>query len=791
MPPVHLAIRCMAGSKQSFFNSSRAGLSAFDPPIEGPAELALEFVLATGQTNRAPAAVTGRTLRLIGPGDVLNLSSDVVTRAHPPDGTADCPYNLFAALEFGETDEDLPWRLSGAATQGRLKPWLTLIVLRESEDVIWTAPSARAPGLLRVHGVARAMLPALTQAHLTAHVYGDEKRGVARLVAATPLQPGTRYLAALVPTLRAALDDGPEPPTSDVEAPAWTTEELAREGGVVELPTYYAWRFATAEWTDFAELAERLHGLPDAARDGLGVRPLLVGPCPHVQPSAAPDAWTQTYAGVLVAGPPPAPTATPAQAAWFAAALAAAPYDPLKDDPTLEPPRYGASLTNRKPPPTWQATLHTTPMYRTLAGIGAEVVRHHQEALTSELLDRLEAQRDEQAVRRRTQLSATIALSRTGRLTSLADASLMATTRFITGAVSLPNNGQDAWPSGLGSASMSRQTRGGAAAGRAVRRRATGRARSPVGALMFRVDSGALDHLRGWDPHAKAATRNAGPLATSASSLRTTLRPLTALRRPANNPPAVLQGLAGGFAQYFAGLVQIAPPDFTLSQPLSAWIREIDPDLLVPGIGALPLHSVTLLEVHRAAIEAIMIGANEALAREIRWRDLPVPRGATLMRRFWEGGAGDDITAISGWKAGLGLNVGSGSNLVLVLRSPLLRMYPALGIAIVESDGQRPKPATRKAPRFRGLLAADTLYAGFDVTAAQARGGPGKPGWFIELSQPADFPAFGTDIDDQGTPKVAGKTLAAALSSAAGAAALAAALLRKRGRVFIHASFLL
>jgi hypothetical protein len=311
-----------------------------------------------------------------------------------------------------------------------------------------------------------------------------------------------------------------------------------------------------------------------------------------------------------------------------------------------------------------------------------------------------------------------------------------------------------------------------------------------VGGLLARVDSGALDHLRGWDPHTKAATRGGGPLATSAASLRAMLRPLTALRRP-TSPPAVIQGLASGFAQYFAGLVQIAPPDFSLAQPLSTWIREIDPDLLVPGIGALPLHSVTLLEIHRAGIEAIMIGANEALAREIRWRDLPVPRGATLLRRFWEGAAADDIAAVSGWKAELGRNHGGGSGLVLVLRSPLLRMYPTLGIAMVESDGQRPKPATRKPPGFRGLLATDTLYAGFDVTAAQARGGPGKPGWFVELSQPADLPAFGTDIDDHGTPTLAGKTLATALASATGAAALAATLQRRRGRTFIHASFLL
>src|SRR5262249_41211317 len=70
------------------------------------------------------------TARLYGPGDVTGIDPQQVIRLEPRHQTTDFEPNHFPAIEFDRPD--FPWLFTPAKAgdQGRLRPWLSLIVVR-------------------------------------------------------------------------------------------------------------------------------------------------------------------------------------------------------------------------------------------------------------------------------------------------------------------------------------------------------------------------------------------------------------------------------------------------------------------------------------------------------------------------------------------------------------------------------------------------------------------------------------------------------------------------------------
>lgn len=233
-----------------------------------------------------------------------------------------------------------------------------------------------------------------------------------------------------------------------------------------------------------------------------------------------------------------------------------------------------------------------------------------------------------------------------------------------------------------------------------------------------------------------------------------------------------------------------AEPQF--SYPLYEWLRAIDPEFLLPGVGEVPDDTVGLTETNAAFVEAFLVGANYELFREFLWREYPAAPGGTWLRTFWDAGAGaePDIGAVSGWRTGsrgsgnsLGDHQGgvaADGSLVLVIKGELFRKYPdtviyatrgvwnadrvlADGTVVAEGtvrdealtgDGA---PAERKDPLFGGVLDRSTIFLGFDLTAAAALGpvdAAGNPvpggagddgGWFFVFEEQPAAPRFGLD----------------------------------------------
>ena len=88
-------------------------------PVAGGAELSQEVA---------------QEIALYGPGDIVGIDHRAIVRTEPRNWVTNFEANHLAAIDF--YDEDFCWRYTPAAADStglRLRPWLTLLVLKESE----------------------------------------------------------------------------------------------------------------------------------------------------------------------------------------------------------------------------------------------------------------------------------------------------------------------------------------------------------------------------------------------------------------------------------------------------------------------------------------------------------------------------------------------------------------------------------------------------------------------------------------------------------------------------------
>jgi hypothetical protein len=225
-------------------------------------------------------------------------------------------------------------------------------------------------------------------------------------------------------------------------------------------------------------------------------------------------------------------------------------------------------------------------------------------------------------------------------------------------------------------------------------------------------------------------------------------------------PPAVTASVRfqmrlnlGNAARLRSGSSIVATPRF--EEALSAWL---DPTFLMAGVN-LPPDTAGLLEVNAPFIEALMVGANHELARELAWRGVPLDRASTLLTHFFTSTASQapkDLPAISGWKdaEALGSHVAFGEKAVFVLRSRLVGHLSEALIYLSQAvpDGPYRMPGPNQlAPVFRGTAGVDTAYLGFEI-APEVLGGSGRGtdlGWYLVIQEIEGAPRFGFD---EGTP---------------------------------------
>ena len=365
------------------------------------------------------APIQSPAVRVYGPGDVTGFDTRVIVRAEPRPRTPDFEANYLAAVDFDTPD--FPWMLTPAAPNvsggvHKLRPWLVLVVLdRRRVELPKLKPGRQLPSVEVPQAAFAGELPDLDEswawAHaqvavaegfsgdLAAEVADKPNQNVSRLLCPRQLEPGASYFACLVPAFNQGVVRGlgGEPDPQTALAPAWSKANPA----AIELPVYYHWEFQTGQRGDFEELARRLE--PFVPPEQLGYQKVylhpeeleLAGPGPSdpLNYSWVEGALKQPElpnTPVPVAGQPGAPLATLPAAIRsrleerLNEPAASALGTPGAATQALAPPIYGSFPINehqiRAAGPTWQYELNLDPRARVVAGLGAEIVRKHQEA---------------------------------------------------------------------------------------------------------------------------------------------------------------------------------------------------------------------------------------------------------------------------------------------------------------------------------------------------------------------------------------------------------------------------
>jgi hypothetical protein len=356
----------------------------------------------------------GRSLELLGPGDVLGIEPGQVLRMTPAPGSRDAEPDFFPSVEFDAPE--LPWTYSPELPEGtRLLPWIALVVIEAQPAVrLDRGQRGQSPWILRMPAdVARRELPDLSDAwawvhvqvacatagHIAATLANEPDCTLARLLSPRRLLPNRDYHACVVPTYLAGrlagLGGNPaaNPLVRTGREPAWSATDVPGE-----LPVYHTWSFRTGEAGDFESLAQRLR------------------PTPLDASIPAPPLQIATPAGLVVDWEPPlrVPGSTTQRSRRPAAAVSEI-RKSLKGGtgtaPVLGPSYVGSSWMDERPlAPTaaWAPELNLTPMWRAAAGLGAEAVRGEQEALVAAASEQFEAYRRAQSEGRRKQFSTTV-----------------------------------------------------------------------------------------------------------------------------------------------------------------------------------------------------------------------------------------------------------------------------------------------------------------------------------------------------------------------------------------------
>jgi hypothetical protein len=210
-------------------------------------------------------------------------------------------------------------------------------------------------------------------------------------------------------------------------------------------------------------------------------------------------------------------------------------------------------------------------------------------------------------------------------------------------------------------------------------------------------------------------------------------------------------------------------------QPMYVPLRDLSPSYLLPGVDAIPPNSLGLLQTNRRFIESYMVGLNHEMSRQLLWNTYPTDQRGSYFRQFWDvtsyvpqpGDPSDptqlaeqlkDIPPINAWPLPVALGDHPNrtdivaDNLVLMIRGELFKRYPNAIVYAAKakrtSEGQLVlDESDERYPLFRGTLAPDMTFLGFNLTAADARGGtPSFPdGFFFVFQEQPSEPRFGLE----------------------------------------------
>lgn len=251
--------------------------------IRGSIDVSLQItgeLIAGGTTTD----MVPRAVQLYGPGDIIGIDAKIIVRCEPRNWITNFETNYLPFIEFYE--EDFPWRYTPARSSPdgkRLRPWLALVVLEESEFDDKSTNVLGRPLPYIVVDNADQKFPPFDQLWAWAHVHINGGLGVdpndttalagkldetvranrdlaySRLLCPRILKENTAYHAFLIPSFETGrlAGLGKDPSGADFATQSACATYANREEPTF-FPYYYRWYFRTATVGDFEYLVRLL-----------------------------------------------------------------------------------------------------------------------------------------------------------------------------------------------------------------------------------------------------------------------------------------------------------------------------------------------------------------------------------------------------------------------------------------------------------------------------------------------------------------------------------------------------
>ncbi len=243
-----------------------------------------------------------KDIQLYGPGDIIGIDLKAIVKNEPRNWITNFEPNYLPYIEF--YDEDFPWRYTPAApniSKDRLRPWLTLVVLKEDDFEEEKNIKDKPLSYITVEN-ADTKFPNSEQLWAWAHVHvndslvnkivadpSDKNAVIAkfeatiaknpdlassRIVCPMKLKDNTGYHAFLIPTFETGrlaglgknVNADSLPAAVHATLSAWATYAGKEEPG--SFPFYHRWYFRTGTVGDFEYLVRLLEPKPVDKRVG-------------------------------------------------------------------------------------------------------------------------------------------------------------------------------------------------------------------------------------------------------------------------------------------------------------------------------------------------------------------------------------------------------------------------------------------------------------------------------------------------------------------------------------------
>jgi len=258
-----------------------------DASVKVRATLPLDVTVTANQLDGSSTTqVVHRDVSLFGPGDIVGIDSRAIVKVDPRNWITNFESNYFPYIEF--YDEDFPWRYVPAmadSAKHRLRPWIALVVLKESEFIdgknvqgkplpyfdlaggVQAAkvfpPASELWGWVHVHANVDlsnngdASMPGVLQRYEST-IQQNPDQAYSRIMCPRHLEPDLTYHAFLVPSFETGRLAGlgqAVPDATVATASAWDNNQT-------QFPYYYRWQFKTGDFGDFEYLVKLLKPRP-------------------------------------------------------------------------------------------------------------------------------------------------------------------------------------------------------------------------------------------------------------------------------------------------------------------------------------------------------------------------------------------------------------------------------------------------------------------------------------------------------------------------------------------------